>query len=202
LVAILSADIFIFVKREHGAMRILILTLLCIGFSIHPVLAHPHVFITPKAVIEVNNHAVSQINMEWNFDALSSALFLEACNSNTDQIWDLIFPDTQFRADGRTVTRTNYYIYLEIDGTPVANVTPSYFKSEFVDGRLHCQFTIYVNQYVNHNMRMWFWDRSGYDAFDVKQENFSASDQQLNCTVEESQNEHGIEIDNVYLRFE
>lgn len=37
--------------------------------------AHPHVFITPQAVIIINDHAVSQINVEWDFDEMSSSLF-------------------------------------------------------------------------------------------------------------------------------
>ncbi len=161
--------------------------------------AHPHVFITPKAVITINNHAVSQIDLEWDLDAMSSSLYLESCGSDSSEIWKILFPETQLLADGSYAARSGYYTTVEIDGSPIANVIPANFQTSYVDGSLHCQFTLYINQYVNNSLKIWFDDSTIYNAFDVQEENFQINDQNgAGYTIQE-QNE--INIDKVSVAF-
>lgn len=155
--------------------------------------AHPHVFITPKATVVMNNHSVSQINVEWDFDAMSSALFLESCGSNPDEIWNTVFPQTQVLTDGSQSARSGYYTNVEIDGVPIDNLTPANFNVSYVDGSLHCQFTLNINQNINNTLKIWFNDPSMNDAFDVQQGNFQVSDQSETSHVIQRQTENDID---------
>lgn len=161
--------------------------------------AHPHVFITPKAVITINNHAVSQIDVEWDLDAMSSSLYLESCGSDSSEIWKILFPETQLLVNGSYTPRAGYYTTVEIDGTPIANVIPSNFQTSYVDGSLHCQFTLYVNQHVNNSLRIWFDDSTIYNAFDVQGENFQINDQNGVSYTIQKQNEN--DIDKISVAF-
>lgn len=146
--------------------------------------AHPHVFITPQAVMTMNNHFISQINVEWDFDAMSSSLFLESCGADTTQIWSLVFPDNQLLADGRQTPRLDYYTDVEIDGNPVGNLVPANFRANFVDGQLRCTFTLYINQNVNKTLKVWFDDPTIYNAFDIEPGNFSVAGQPANNVLQ------------------
>jgi ABC-type uncharacterized transport system substrate-binding protein len=159
-------------------MRIWILALLFTIFFIPSIQAHPHVFITPKAVVVANNHFVSQINVEWDFDDMSSSLFLESCGSNLDEIWNLVFPETQLLQDGSQAARSNYYISVDIDGMSIDNLTPADFKADFVNGKLRCQFTLYINQNVNNILKIRFNDPTIYNDFNIEQGNFHVLDKQ------------------------
>lgn len=139
--------------------------------------AHPHIFITPKAVVALNNHFVSQVDVEWDFDDMSSSLFLESCGSNTDQIWDLVFADTQVLSGRHQTKRSAYYLNVEIDGMPISNLRPNDFKANFVNGNLQCRFTLYINQIVDHSFKIWFDDPTIYNSFDTQQGNFQIADQ-------------------------
>lgn len=158
-------------------MKAWIIALLFTIFIAPPAQAHPHVFITPKATFIMNAHFVSQIDVEWDFDDMSSALFSESCGSNTAQIWNLVFPETQILANGSEVSRTSYYTNVEIDGTPLGNLTPANFTADFVNGSLRCRFTISVNQSVGSTIRLWFDDPTNYNAFDIQRGNFQVLDQ-------------------------
>ena len=94
---------------------------------------------------------------------------------------------------------SDYYTHLEIDGVRIANITPTAFRADFVDGKLHCQFTLNVQQNVNQSLRLWFLDSSAYDYFTINQANFSVSDPQFTCQVQEAQPVNGLEIDQVFL---
>lgn len=157
-------------------MRIWILALLFTTFITPLSQAHPHIFITPKATFIMDNHFVSQINVEWEFDSMSSSLFLESSGSNTAEIWNLVFPETQLLANGVQVVRTSYYTTVEIDGTPVSNLTPTDFKADFVNGNLRCQFTLNINQTVGNTMEIGFSDPTIYNDFDIQRGNFQILD--------------------------
>ena len=86
-------------------MKTWLIALLLICGTTSSVAAHPHVFITPQAEIILDNHYVSQINVQWIFDAFTSAWIFESCDSNKEEIWNMVFPKTQFRADGRPLIR-------------------------------------------------------------------------------------------------
>ncbi|HMM22364.1 MAG TPA: DUF1007 family protein [Selenomonadales bacterium] len=158
-------------------MKIWILTFLFIVFISPPAQAHPHVFITPKATLVLNGHAVSQINVEWDFDDMSSALFFESCGSDSAAIWNLVFPENQLLVNGGQAPRIGYYTTVEIDGVPVANLTPAYFTANYVNGILRCQFTLYINRNVGNTMKIWFDDPTTYNAFDIQSGNFQFVDQ-------------------------
>lgn len=178
-------------------MKTWICTLLFMVFISLPAQAHPHVFITPKATVIMNDHFVSQINVEWDFDDMSSALFLESCGSNTAKIWSLVFPENQLLANGGQAPRTSYYTSVEIDGVPVANLTPADFTADFVNGSLRCQFTLYINQNVNHIMKIWFDDPTIYNAFDLQSGNFQFIDQSGASHGLQMQTEN--DIDKIFL---
>lgn len=161
--------------------------------------AHPHVFITPKAVITINKHAVSQIDVEWDLDAMSSSLYLEGCGSDSSQIWKILFPETQLLVDGGYAARAGYYTTIEIDGTPIANVMPANFQTSYCDGSLHCQFTLYINQYVNNSLKIGFDDATIYNAFDVQEENFQINDQNSVGYTIQKQTENN--IDKIFVAF-
>ena len=134
--------------------------------------AHPHVFITPKATLITNDHFVSQINVEWEFDAMSSSLFLESVSSNTAEIWNLVFPETQLLANGGQTARTGYYAYIEIDGRVINDLIPTDFTADFADGILRCRFTLNINQTVGNAMKLGFSDPTTYNDFDIQRGNF------------------------------
>jgi len=180
-------------------MKTWIMAILFVMFVTLQVQAHPHVFITPKAVVMMNNHFVSSINVEWDFDAMSSTLFLESCGSNTDEIWDLVFPQTQILADGSQSARSGYYTNVEIDGTSVGNITPTDFRADFVDGSLRCRFTVNINQNVDYSLKIWFDDSTIYNAFDVQRGHFHASDQCGTSHILQKQAEN--DIDKILLSF-
>lgn len=180
-------------------MRTWILTILLTFFVTPLAQAHPHVFITPKATIIMSNHFVSQINVEWDFDAMSSTLFLESSGSDPEEIWKMVFPDTQVLENGRQVARTTYYTNVELDGNPAGNLTPSGFNADFVDGILRCQFTLLINQNVDSTIKIWFDDPTIYNAFDVQRGNFQVSDQSGTSHVLQKQNEN--DIDKICLTF-
>jgi len=180
-------------------MKAWIMAILFIIFFAPQAQAHPHVFITPKAVVTMNNHVVSQINVEWDFDDMSSAMFSESVGSNTDEIWNLVFPPSQVLADGSQAVRSGYYTNIEIDGTPIANLTPVDFKATFVNGGLHCNFTIIINQNVDHTVKIWFDDSTIYNAFDVQRGNFQVSDQSGTSHVLQKQTEK--DIDKILLSY-
>lgn len=165
-------------------------------FNLSAVEAHPHVFITPKAEIVGNDHFVSQINVEWDFDDMSSSLFLESSGSDTGEIWSLVFPDMQLTADGQQVARSNYYTDVEIDGTPVDDLKPENFNASFVNGKLYCTFTLYINKNVDSTLKLWFDDPTIYNAFDIEPENFSVSG-----TAGSLQKQTENDIDKIYLSF-
>jgi ABC-type uncharacterized transport system substrate-binding protein len=161
--------------------------------------AHPHVFITPIVTVTTNNHAVSKINVEWDFDAMSSSLYLESCGSDANQIWNILFPPTQLLADGTYASRSGYYTNVEIDGTPLTNLTPAYFSASYVGGCLHTQFTLYINQNVNNKLRIWFDDSTIYNAFDTEQGNFQVADQSGTAHPLQKQTEN--DIDKICISF-
>ena len=134
--------------------------------------AHPHVFITPKATLITNDHLVSQINVEWEFDAMSSSLFLESAGSNTAEIWNLVFPKIQLLENGSQTTRTGYYAYVEIEGRMINDLMPTDFTADFVDGILHRRFNLLINQTVGNTMKFGFNDPTAYNDFDIQKENF------------------------------
>jgi ABC-type uncharacterized transport system substrate-binding protein len=174
-----------------------IFVLLCIVFISPPAQAHPHVFITPRATVIMNDHLVSQINVEWDFDDMSSALFLESSGSNPAEIWYLVFPENQLLANGAQAPRTSYYTTVEIDGIPVANLTPAYFTTNFVNGSLRCQFTLYINQNVGNTIKIWFEDPTTYNAFDIQIGNFQLVDQSGASHVLQKQTQN--DIDKIFL---
>lgn len=181
-------------------MKIWILAILFIVFSIPSVQAHPHIFITPKATILTNDHFVSQINVEWDFDDLSSSLFLESCGFDSAEVRKLVFPATQVLQNGNQVPRSGYYTNIMIDGTPLDDLTPTDFTATFVDGKLHCTFTLTINQSVTNTLQLWFDDPTIYNDFDVDQENFQIIDQQGSTTcVLQKQTENN--IDQICLTF-
>lgn len=139
--------------------------------------AHPHVFITPKATIITKDHFVSRVNVEWEFDAMSSSLLLECGGSNTAEIWNLLFPKTLLLANGGQTARTGYYTFVEIDGRVIDDLIPADFKADFVDGILRCRFTLNINQNANNSFRIWFNDSTIYNDFDVQIENFQVINQ-------------------------
>lgn len=140
--------------------------------------AHPHIFITPQATIIMSDHFVSQINVEWDFDDMSSALFSESYGTNRDDIWNSIFPVTQLTQDGRQVPRAGYYTNIEIDGTSLPDITPANFKVDYNNGNLQCKFTLYLNQTVDNSLKISFTDPTIYNDFDVQEENFEVWQQQ------------------------
>lgn len=166
-------------------------------FITAPVQAHPHIFVTPKATFILNDHFVSQIDVEWDFDDMSSALFLESCGSNTTEIRNLVFPETQLLANGSQVVRTSYYTTVEIDGTPVNNLIPSNFKAEFVNGNLHCHFTLNINQPIGSTMKIGFNDPTIYNDFDVQKGNFQIYNHSGSVPVLTKQTEN--DIDKIFL---
>lgn len=167
-------------------MKVWIIAILFTIWGIPSVQAHPHVFITPKALVVANQHFVSQINVEWDFDDMSSSLFLESCGFNVGEIWKLVFPDTQVLQNGSQVARSGYYTSVEIDGTPIYNLAPTDFTADFVNGKLRCKFTLNINQSVDNTLQIWFDDPTIYNAFDVEQVNFQVVDQQsaTNCVLQ------------------
>lgn len=181
-------------------MKIWIIAILFTVFTMPAIQAHPHVFITPKAVFMTNNHFVSQINVEWDFDDMSSSLFLESCGSNSAEIYKLVFPETQVLQNGSQAPRSGYYTKVKIDGTPLYNLTPTDFTADFVDGNLRCTFTLTINQNVNHTLQVWFDDPTIYNDFDVEQVNFQVMDQENNIIcVLQKQTENN--IDEIFLTF-
>lgn len=174
-------------------MKTWIMAILLTFFVTPLVQAHPHVFITPKAVIMINNHFVSQVNVEWAFDDMSSTLFLESCGSDTNEVWNLIFPTTQLLVDGRQGERSGYYVNVEIDGMLINNLTPEDFKADFIDGSLHCHFTLNINQNVDKSLKIWFDDPTIFNAFDILQSNFQVSDQSGLSYVLQKQTENDID---------
>ncbi len=180
-------------------MKTWTLAMLFMIFFIPLAQAHPHVFITPKTVIAIDNHAVSQIDVEWDLDAMSSSLYRESCGGDSSEIWKIIFPETQLLANGSYTARSGYYTTIEIDGSSIANVIPANFQTSYVDGSLHCQFTLYINQYVNNSLRIWFDDATNYNAFDVQEENFQINDQNGASYTIQKQNENY--IDKIFVAF-
>lgn len=175
-------------------MKIWFLTLLfAVILAPAAVYAHPHVFITPKATAVMGHHAVSQIIVEWDFDEMSSSLYKESCGNDSSQIWATLFPDTQLLADGSRGARSGYYTNISIDGTRLAAIAPAYFQTSYVDGSLHCRFILYVNQVVNHSLKIWFDDATIYNAFDTSQQNFGLNDQSGDGYTLQQQTENGID---------
>lgn len=162
-------------------------------FSTPHAQAHPHVFITPKATLITNDHFVSQINVDWEFDAMSSSLFLESAGSNTAEIWNLVFPETQLLANGEQTTRTGYYTYVEIDGRVMNDLIPTDFTADFVDGSLHCRFTLNINQTVGNTLKIGFSDPTAYNDFDIQRGNFHILAQSGATPVLEKQTENYID---------
>jgi ABC-type uncharacterized transport system substrate-binding protein len=161
--------------------------------------AHPHVFITPKAVVTINNHVVSQVNVEWDFDELASSLFLECAGTDNGEIWKLVFPELQLLADGSKAPRSGYYTNVEIDGVPIPNLVPGNFQANYVDGSLHCQFTLDINQNVDHTFKIWFNDPTIYNDFDTQQGNFQFQGQNDTEFVVQKQTQD--DIDKIYMSF-
>lgn len=178
-------------------MKTWLFVFLCIAFISSPAQAHPHVFIAPKATLIMNDHLVSQINVEWDFDDMSSALFFEIYGSNPAEIWNLVFPENQLLPNGGQVPRTSYYTTVEIDGIPIANLIPAYFTANFVNGSLHCQFTLYINQNVGNTIKIWFEDPTTYNAFDIQIGNFQLVDQSGASHVLHKQTQNN--IDKIFL---
>ena len=176
--------------KENFSMKIWILAILFVIVGIPAVQAHPHVFITPKAEIIMNNHSLSQINVEWDFDEMSTSLYVETCGSNEGEIHDILFPKNQ----------KSYFTNVEIDGNLIDNLIPSDFKAESVNGSLHCKFTLYINQNVDNTLKIWFDDPTIFNNFTTSLENFLASDQQtgINYVLQkQTQND----IDKISFKF-
>lgn len=180
-------------------MKTWLMAVLCSFIFTLPVSAHPHVFITPKATIVISNHAVSQINVEWDFDDMSSALFKESGGSDSAAIWNLVFPQMQLLVNGSQAPRSGYYTYLEIDGKPYPNLTPAYFQTTFVDGILQCRFTLFINQPINHSVTLWFDDPTIYNQFDMDPGNFQIDNQSAQPVSLEQRSESG--VDKIYVSF-
>jgi hypothetical protein len=69
----------------------------------------------------------------------------------------------------------------------------------FVNGSLHCNFTININQKVDNTVKIRFDDSTIYNAFDVQRGNFQVSDQGGTSHVLHKQTDK--DIDKIVLLF-
>lgn len=138
--------------------------------------AHPHIFITPRAHFSFDDTIFTFFSVRWYFDDMSTMEFAgpEAMNAtlslSTAQQKDILtlegFP--------RPAQLVNYF-QVEIDGSPVNVFAPAAVSLTVDQGRLVYSFTIGVYRPVKKAVKIWFYDRSNFIAYETGSGFFTTS---------------------------
>lgn len=138
--------------------------------------AHPHVFITPRAHFAFSDTIFTFFSTRWYFDDMSTMEFAgpEAMNAtltlNASQQKDILTLEG-FPRPAQLAT----YCHVEIDGSPVKLSSPADVSLTVDEGRLIYSFTIGVYHPVNKTVKIWFSDPSNFIAYETSSGFFTTS---------------------------
>ena len=133
------------------------------------IFAHPHVFIKTELNFIVKKEKVSKFNVSWNFDDMSSEMFMMDYDKNRNKKLDKKeiqkFKKTWFDK----LSKKEYFTHLKVDGKKIdifkhmENFTLDYKKNFFI-----VKFTIDFKKIKQKkSLSLTFWEEAYYNSFSI-----------------------------------
>jgi ABC-type uncharacterized transport system substrate-binding protein len=109
-------------------------------------IAHPHAWITARAVVELKEGQVVSLQHAWTFDELYAADATAGLDTNKDGKFDKdeLQPLAQTNMDG--LKEYNYFTTANVAGTAIEFGAPADYWLEFTNGLLTLHFTLPLAQ--------------------------------------------------------
>lgn len=117
---------------------LLILTVL----RVHPVDAHPHIFIAQETKIIFDGKGLAGFKIYWTFDEMFSVMIGEDFDQNKDGYLNKKEVDIIKEKAFGYIAPHNYYIHIKIEGRPFAVKFIKDFNAVLNNGKLHYEFFI------------------------------------------------------------
>ena len=149
---------------------------ICLLAASSPVIAHPHIFVTPTAHFSFSDKIFNFFSVKWYFDDISTEGFLGSQPPNSSYTLNDTEQSGLLKLSGYpSLTFLSGYCYVEIDGSKEKLSTPADVKFTVENGRLVYSFTYGVYRSVNKTAKIWFDDREYNIAFDTPAGNYTVS---------------------------
>jgi ABC-type uncharacterized transport system substrate-binding protein len=134
-----------------------------------PASAHPHAWITARAVVELKQGQVVALQHQWTFDEMYATDATAGLDTNKDGKFDKdeLQPLAQTNMDG--VKEYNYFTTATVAGKAVEFGAPADYWLEFTNGLLTLHFTLPLAQPIPAKgdvMKFSVEDPTFYIAFD------------------------------------
>jgi len=134
-----------------------------------PASAHPHVWVTARADVVVENGAVSAVQHAWTFDEFYTAMAIEGLDTNKDGHYDRkeLAELAQVNMDG--LKEFAYFTYATSKNAKLAFDPPQDHWLEHTNGLLILHFTLPLTQPLpvqGANLTVSIYDPSYFIAFE------------------------------------
>ena len=139
-------------------------------------LAHPHIFIIPRAHFAFSDTIFTFFSVRWYFDDMSTIEFVgpEAMTATLSLSASQQKEILTLEGFPRPAQLSNYF-RVEIDGSAVDVFAPAAVSLTVDQGRLVYSFTIGVYRPVKKVVKIWFNDRSSFIAYQTSSGFFTTS---------------------------
>jgi ABC-type uncharacterized transport system substrate-binding protein len=136
--------------------------------------SHPHVFISPKIRVNLKGNSLNKIQVEWVFDAMTTAQVLEVFDRNKNGILDVSEVNTIRKKVFVNLSNYQYYTALYINGKRIPTLSPTEFQARInANKKLIYSFNLVFRRKKINSLKMSFQDSSFYVTFDVQKDNIS-----------------------------
>jgi ABC-type uncharacterized transport system substrate-binding protein len=174
--------------------RLLFFALSCIGLMAGQLVAHPHVFVEPKAKLICAGRQLLRVEVEFQFDLMTSRGIIEAFDQNKNGRLD---------AHEIAVIRTKaipglaeygFFTYLRLDGVAIQVRGTGADVRVHPNGKVSYLFVIPVGRTVAREVRFWFSDPTIFTAFDTKRANMILISAPAGASLGESRDPDALRI--------
>lgn len=156
--------------------------------------SHPHEFANVELKLNIKQDNTIYIQVSWEFDEMSSLMFIEDFDKNRDGEFD-INEIIKVEQDAFEVLREiDFYTYLTVNNTKYPIKSYSDFNVSIKNYKVIYQFAILEKKITEDKIKdftLFFADSDNYTAFFLKKENISIIvDEQIKYTYEVDEAEY------------
>jgi ABC-type uncharacterized transport system substrate-binding protein len=149
--------------------------------------AHPHVYADIDLNLKVQNNQLTEIEISWNYDDMTSQILLMDYDKNRDGKFSkkesMFFKNQVFD----TLKPYEYYTHVKIDGkkVPVDHIMNNFFLS-FKNNKFIVNYRVILKDVPQKkNIDIGFWDKEFYSSFDLSSKTIKFSGKKLKYSIEE-----------------
>jgi ABC-type uncharacterized transport system substrate-binding protein len=162
--------------------------LACLVFK--PVDAHPHVWITYGAQIELAQHKVTGLREDWTFTkGFPAMLSIDLSHYGPDAVLSDVDRDTFKKSAFDSLTRVGYFTRVFVDGKPLAVGQPTNFSVALRGGKIVYTFVVPLVEPVElpkSGFQVGVWDENFFCDFEMRPDGVQLDPVSSDCHISDA----------------